>query len=151
MAAEYWRRGDRARAESWYRQARTLAPGWYVPWLEEARMLYVAGAGAAGAALLDRACEEMPQTLELQLAAARFFLDEAPEDQVDYARGLRAAQRAKELTEEKNAAVLEFVSRAEAGLNHRDEAIQAMRQAIALESTEARLELLKTLEAMPAP
>jgi len=113
----------------------SLSPEWYRIRFDKALLHFKNGFPARGREEFETARQAMPSSLELHLAIAQYYLSE----RIDDAHlALPAATRAMELSDGKNAAALECVTRALWANNKHAEARDVLRRLLELEPTQER-------------
>ena len=115
-----------------------LSPDWFRPYLEEARIHFDAGKVGRAEEALARGRTAIPQSLDLHLGIARMYLDELPEKQRDPAKAEQAARVSITLTEKMNPVAWELLAQALEKQNRLDEAMEAIEEAIRLETNAGR-------------
>lgn len=136
-------------AEELLGQAVVLAPDWHLPLLQNAILLYrQKEKWQQGARAFDASLQALPESLELRLAIAEFFLNPSAELAPNPRRvinpvpirALKAAEEAVELSERKSPLALEYCARAKWLLSKPDDALKYIQEAILLENTSERQE-----------
>lgn len=157
LAGALARAGRLTEAEQLFTQAASLSPQWHLPLYERARLLYLATQTRAdGVKAFTDAFRKLPESLELRLATADFFLDPArslaePKDAAKYelkpdpAFALEAALSAVELSGRKNPQALTASAQALFLQDRPEEALQYNEEARLLEETPDRAALSKKI------
>ncbi len=143
-------------AEQLFTQAASLSPQWHLPLFERARLLYLSKQTRAdGVKAFTEAFRKLPESLELRLATADFFL--APDKTLDAkdagkyelksdpAFALEAALSAVDLSGRKNPQALSACALALFLQDRADEALQYNEEARLLEETPERAALSKRI------
>gem|GEM_PF-2041300 len=131
-------RGERDHALDFYRMAGKLAPDWFRPYVDEALLHFLNDDSGSGMAVLARANEDLPQSLDLQLSIASLFLNDLPASRQNPAAAEAAASAAIALSQRLNPAAFEHEAEALFRQNRLDEALASIDSALELERTEAR-------------
>ena len=133
-----------------YREAQAMAPDWYRPYLDEAFLYFRSNNPNEAAAALEKAAKALPQSLDLQIALVRLFLDELPPEHQDAEKALKAARTAVTLSQRQHPGALDLEARALSRQGKKAEALAAVDDALALERSDQRLQLREEIAATPA-
>lgn len=137
-----------AEAGATMEQAIALAANWYLPRFERARLFFLGGEREQGRLALAAATRELPDSLELQMAIAKFFLDKNQIAKGAYNPlwAYEAAMRAAEISEHLNPEAWELGAKACLLDGRLQEAREAIAQALRLEVTPQRKRLRMIIE-----
>ncbi len=140
-AKQLLNRKDWDKSEKMIDKAIALAPDWYLPHFDRACLYFRKGQVELGQKALADAAMAAPESLDLQMLIAAFYLDNPDPKLHNPVLAEQAARRAVELSQEKNPATWEVLSRALFEQGQLDEARDAIVTAINLERTAARDDL----------
>lgn len=158
LAALLVRSAREAEAEQLYTQAASLSPQWHLPLYERAKLLFLSPQSREeGVLAFKEAFKTLPDSLELRLATADFFLDPTKglannaaaklKLLPDPAFALESALSAVELSNRKNPQALTSCAQALFLLDRPEEALQYNEEARLLEETPERTALSKRIRA----
>ncbi len=137
--------GHIAEATGAYHKAAALAPDWYLPRLEQAFLWYALGQDKRGEQQIKQTSEQFPDSLELHLAIARFYLGWLDERKPVPALALSASRSALRISEEKNPIAWDLTASALTIMGHRSDALDAISNALNLEYSVPRRQLFDIL------
>lgn len=145
--------GKPEEADAVYQQAATLSPQWHLPVFDRAKLLYrIPQTRNLGRAAFSEAFVQLPDSLELRLATAGFFLqpDNSYGDNPERipplpSLALEAALAAAEISARKSPAALSYCAQALLMLDRPQEALQYNEEARLLEETPERAALSKRI------
>ena len=149
LADKFIKTGNYDQARDLFKQAITLLPDWPVPLFERAKLLYrQENLWYEGVSAFDEALKKLPNSLELRLQIAEFFLNPGreltpnPEKQLTPLpeRALTVAEEAVFLSKRKSPKALNICAEALLAMNKNKEALKFIQEALLLEKTP---ELLK--------
>ncbi len=145
LALAYAEHGNADAAISVLNKTISLAPGWHMPWINKAEILYSQGKTGECFGALDRAGKDMPESVELHLAIARFCLTLENGQPLNLSKAEEAASVANTAAEHKNPAALELLAQALFHKTQYKEALDAVQKALDLEATEPRRMLMEKI------
>ncbi len=126
--------------------ASKLAPDWYLPRFDLATIFFETEQEKEGHRALAQASQAVSESFELQVHIAGFYLDNPREELRSPGLAHQAAQRAVDLSNEKNPLAWDLCARALFMSEAYTEALAAVQHAIELERTPEREELLHRIE-----
>ncbi len=146
--------GNFSQAGDLFSQAITLQPDWYLPLVNRAKLLYrQENYWYDGANALDEALKHLPNSLELRLQIAGFYLDPGyelapdPQKRLDPIpeKSLEVAEEAVKLSKRKSPEALTICALSLELLGKNTEAVHYVQEAILLENTPERKKILDQL------
>ena len=146
--------GNLTQANDLFTQAITLLPDWYTPQLNRAELLYrQEDFWFEGVSAFDKALTHLPNSLELRLEVARFYLNPGfeltpnPSKKLEPIpeRAFLVAEEAVKLSNRNSPEALTLCAEALEIMGKKAEALHYIQEAILLESSKERKEMLKRL------
>ena len=156
LAARYHRLGNLFRdkgkydeAHAAYQKSIRLLPGWHLPYFERAVLFAKRGEDSKCTDAFAEATALFPDSIELQIAIAAFWLEEVNKAPRNPQLARDTAVIALQMSQRRNPAAWEVAARAFLACGEIEMAWDAVQNAIALEDTPGRRELQKRIaEAM---
>ena len=143
--------GNLTQANDLFTQAITLQPDWYTPLLKRAELLYrQEDLWYEGVSAMDEALKKLPNSLELRLQIAQFYLQPGYELAPDPTkklqpipeRALKVAEEAVTLSKRNSAEALTLCARALEYMKKYKDALHYIQEAILLENSSERSDIL---------
>ncbi len=143
--------GRYCEAEAALIQATALGPTWFLPRFDRAALLYTLGRLSDAQSEFAAAIKTLPDSLDLHLAIAGFYLDRTDANPGNLPQARAAAERAIKLSGGMNAQAWELLARILLKGGEPAKAGEALGKALALEDTPERRRLETTIAAAPRP